>query len=215
MLDALQTARQIWPAHNAAVMVDALGRMLYEAGMQRLGALLYGVIRGGGYLPELELPAWPEASRELREIHAAGLTELAVEPSTQALRTLDEVLDVAGIRRSEAIHIHGGLHPGGLVGPYAALAMRNVPGGRLRLLGRCLPRTELDGTRVEVRANDVTVGTIELRAERELDESWTLPDELSGEEFLTVVLAADDFVYAGPHLRRCVTLQLDRLEVRP
>ena len=193
------------------------------AAQGRLARLLYGVLLRRSLLEQLRLPPWADAESEVGAIHEAGLAELALleahdrsgRPRADRVARLTEPADARAAGDDEGVHFHGGLWRDGSVSPYASIVLRNTPRGSLRLRGRCLDRGELDGARVEVWVEDSLAGSFELRRGRALEESWPLPEATAERAFVTVRLKAEDFVYAGDDLRRCVAFELDRIETAP
>ena len=71
-----------------------------------------------------------------------------------------------------------------------------------------LPRPEMDGARVRVYADELELGSFELRAEQPAVETWDLPQALLAREVLSVRFEADDYVYAADDPRHCIAFRL-------
>jgi len=107
--------------------------------------------------------------------------------------------------------VHGGIHGGGFVAPYAAVILRG--GGRrtLRLTGTCLDRSELAGARVAVYVEESKVGEFTLAAGAPIDESFPLPEAVAARPFVSARLQASDYAYGGAELRHHVVFRIRRI----
>ena len=185
-------------------------------GHERFARLLFGVIRERELLPQLGLEPWPEVEQESRAFLATGHGEATGERPPRywsTRRPVASTLDFRSLNADELSQLYGGIDDEGNVGPYGSLLLRNLPGGKLILLGRALERPELDGTRVRVFAEEAELGSFTLEAGEILKHYWDLPAEIAAREFLNVRFTADDYVYAGPRRRQCVSFQLRQVAV--
>jgi len=203
-------------AEERAYWVNAGDPHWNPRGMERMARLLYGAIRTRGLLPALELGEWDEAAEVLAEEHERELAGFERAPSLAELMEhapVDARFDALGPESDSVGHLNGGLDAEGRVSPYASFLLANVPGGRLRLVGRALERPELDGCRVSVRVGGEEVGSLFPTAGEPIEGSWPLPESLSAQGFVTVALVADDYVYVGPELGHCVVFVLESLAI--
>jgi hypothetical protein len=184
------------------------------AGNERVGRILYGLIRARGLLPELVLAPWPEAEREALDLSEQGWREAQEYDALVAPRLSDmsSAIETRSLTRSTARQVLIGLDAERLVSSYASfLLAQPAPAGHVRIQGRCLDETSLAGARVHVFAEEHEVGAFELEPGRPLDHAFALPSSLGERRVLSVRLQADDFVYRGKALRHFVAFALERL----
>jgi hypothetical protein len=188
------------------------------AGHERMALYLYGLVLERGLLPALALPPHAEAAALARELDAAGRAEAERPdflPTQIARQGIGPVVDCSAWDAASAGQVYAGIDRDGLVAPFAAVLLAREDGTRLRLTGRCLPRPELDGATLAVLVDGDPALRIALAAGRAVDESAPLPDAARERPYVAVRLVADDFVYAGPGLRQCVSFQLARIAIEP
>ena len=185
-------------------------------GNQRVARMLHGLIEQRQLLPALALEPWEEARETVARIHEVGREEAHTPyPPERRLRGgARSAIDFKELDEDEAALVHGGVTPDGLLSPYASLLLQAGEGARRVVLhGRALDRPELGGANVRVFLDEEAVGEITLESGREVAWSAPIPTALHGRPFLTVRLEADDYVYVGPDLQRCVTFRLDRVSI--
>jgi hypothetical protein len=179
-----------------------------------MARFFYGLIAVRGLLPALSLAAWPEAEAHASQWAAAAAADAgtaSVYDAILANPTLGRAVDFRRLDLQAAMMVHGGVDAEGLVSPYASLMLARSDEDRLHIEGRCLDRHELDGRHLRVRLEEIELDSFELRRGLRIDRAWDLPAALEGRRFLTLRLEADDYVYAGPDLQRCVAFRLERV----
>jgi len=188
-------------------------------GHELLAELLFGVIRGRALLPALELEPWDEVERRSARMVEQGLAEASAErpPAYWASRRpVASRLSFVDPSTEAMRQVYTGIDDRGLVSAYASLILKGVGGsGRVRVLGRCLDRLELDGTRVSVFVDELEIGEIELRAAAKIDHDWPLPAAAREREYLSLRFSSPDWVYAGDQRRRCVSFTLESVGLSP
>ncbi len=187
---------------------------------EKVAMMLYALIRERNLLAGWDLPEWLEADRLMRDVMDVGMEESgSSEVLAMRLAQLDvrSAIDFAAADEEHLRQIDAGIDKDRLVSPYASILLRNLPDATLTIGGRALDRPVLDGTRVEVFADEVKVGEIELQSGAEVRGSWTLPEELNARPYVSVRLIADDYVYSesGGEMRHCVVFRLDSLAIAP
>jgi len=188
-------------------------------GHRRMAKLLYGLISRDGLLPSLDLEPWPEADQVFAEIAEAGQREAARDLTAAQIQQalgrpkISRRINFKRLNDFTAAQIHGGIDKQQRVSPYASFILRNDVGRQLRLVGRSLPRPELDGTQVRIFLDALQVGQIELRADTPIREIFEIPAELRDRPFLSVRLESSDYGYAGLDLQHCVVFRLDQLAI--
>lgn len=187
-------------------------------GHEQVARYLFGLIEARDLLPELELRAWPEAVALAAQLNDAERARVEA-PTTYAkwagARPTPAVFDLAAVDRDSASLVHTGVDGDGTLGPYASILLARDGGTRLRVVGRCLDRPELDGGEVRVSLDEHELARIPLRAGEPVDLTLTLPPALLERDWLTLRFVADDYAYAGDTLRHCVSFQLARAALEP
>ncbi len=192
------------------------------AAQRTLARLLYGLIAERGLLAGLDVPAWAEASRVVDEIDGAGRVEAARQLDVRGRARplpIAAAVDFGALDDDSAAQIHGGVDADGDISPYASMILaHDVPGDGLpRVLqvdGLHFDRPELAGGRVTVLLDDVTVAEEALGTGAAMTLTLPVPEQLAGRPFLTLRFQADDWVYKGKALRRCVSLRLHRVSLQ-
>jgi lysophospholipase L1-like esterase len=209
-------------AGNRSYWVSEQDSHWNRAGMERMARLLYATIQQRGLLPSLALPPWDEADRILQEEHAVELRYLAAPPRFQSFLERQPVgreFVVAELSEKNSAHVNGGLDKRGRISPRASFTMLVHPDGKvpqgtqIMIRGRGLGRSEIDGVIVRVFVDELPLGTLSVPANGAFEQAWLLPAELDGRPYITVHLAADDFVYDETNLQHCVVFELQRISV--
>ena len=183
-----------------------------RAGMEKVARVLYAAIAERGYLPELGLPAWPEATAVHDEIQAQVRGLYDDDRHTEGrLKLLDASLRCNPLTTHDAEQVYTGLDKDGLVAPYAAFSLRCDGAKRLHIRGQPLDRPEMRGTMLSVLVEEQSLGAFEIVPGEKIDVSWTLPEEIAERTFVSVYLIADDWVYVGDDLQQCVVFRLEGL----
>ncbi|MEM7349423.1 MAG: SGNH/GDSL hydrolase family protein [Acidobacteriota bacterium] len=180
-------------------------------GHHRVALVLYHLIVRDRLLPEIDLKPLPAAEAAFAAIAEAGRREAGGQPEMPRWR-IAASLELARLDDSAAAQIHGGVDPEGRISPYASMILKN-DGQRLRVIGRGLPRPELDGGRVGVFVDADRVGELELQAGRPIDVSFPLPASAARKPYLSVRFESADYVYVGDALQHCVVFELRRVEI--
>lgn len=188
------------------------------AGHERVAMLLYGLALERGWLDELALAPWPEATAVVRELHDAGAEEalgnfplrglLARSPIASELRF--ESLDQAG-----AAQIHGGIDARGRCSPYASLILQADDSRFLVLEARTPDRSALRGAQVRVSVEEFELTSATLVPGEALRLRLELPEEVLERRFLNVRLESSDYAYFDEDLRACLSLELERIALEP
>jgi lysophospholipase L1-like esterase len=188
-------------------------------GHELLAELLFGVIRGRELLPTLELEPWDEIERSSARMVEQGLAEASAERPPaywSSRRPVESRLSFVGPTDEVMRQVYTGIDDRGLVSAYASLILKGVGGGgRVRVLGRCLDRPELDGTRVSVFVDELEIGRIELQAAARIDHDWPLPAAARERDYVSLRFSSPDWVYAGDQRRRCVSFSLESVALTP
>lgn len=191
-----------------------------RAGHLRMSHALYEVIRRDGLLPQLDLPPWDEAAREVEEILDAGYEEAAEGEQTEqeVLASLwspkvASKIDFTELDDPQAAQIHTGIDSERLLSPYASFVLANDGASSLHLRGRALERPELDGGEVQIFIDEESVGSFRLAAGQEIDQFYKIPMAISKRPFLSIRIQSDDYVYQGHDYQHCVVLQLDSISL--
>jgi hypothetical protein len=185
-------------------------------GSTRVAELLYSLIRQRDLLPGVELPSLLDKDEAARTVWAVGEQELPdrADPLLMASwQDFGSSLDTRAWTEFTATLVHGGIDFDGYVSPYASVALRNVPGGHVRLTGRALDARVLDGARVAVYVDELSVGTIELVPGLDIDSRFKIPPQLAERPFLSVRFQAGDWVYTGGDLQHTIVFQLHTLAI--
>lgn len=183
------------------------------AGHELVARIAYSLVRSRKLLPGLALAEWSEADAAAAEWLGKGEAEAAEEPKFDVLpgrRRIRPALDFAALDEESAAQVTGGIQKGGLVGPYAAVVLQGG-GARLKVAGRCLPRPELDGARVDVLVEAEKVGQFVVAAGQPVALDLPVPAAIAARPFVSVRFAADDWAYAGDDLRQHVVFALERV----
>lgn len=181
-------------------------------GHEQVARLLFGVIRERGLLPTLELAAWPEVDTWTQQMVARGRTA-AFAPDGLPEIEGRSVFTIGELTPTTASQAHAGIAADGTLSPYASLMLRSRKARTLTIKGTCLDRPELDGKTITVSLDEVPVGKIRLSAGRSVERTVKVPWAVNGRPWLTVRFVADDYVYEGDDLRRCVSFRLQSLEL--
>jgi hypothetical protein len=196
---------------DSAVWISKDDNHWNRHGNERIARLVYGLALQRALLPALDLPAWPEADEEVRAIHEVGAQEAA---NTAGLRRrlgnteLAASIDFENLDRDLATQVNGGIDDVGLVHPYASILLRNPGATRLRVRAAALGRPELAGKHVSLHVDELPLGRLTLAATGDLDSTFPLPPEVADREHVTIRFEADDYVYVGAQLDRCVAMRL-------
>ncbi len=185
-------------------------------GHERIGKLLYGLIRQRNLLPKLSLLPWEEADQLVEELHGKGLVE-SQDPEVVKRRIKDlRIRRVIEFNRWNTVlsqQVHGGVDAEGNVSPYASILMPR--GSALKVTGECFRRPEIDGTRVDVLIDEERVHSFTVEGGHKLEWQSPVPESLRELEYLSVRFKAGDHVYLGHDLRQCAVFQLKRIEMLP
>ncbi len=198
--------------------IDDEDRHWNRAGHERIAKLLYGLIQRRGLLPELALPAWDEAEREVEAIHAPGRAEAKhVEEYEAALvdKAREQIapsFDATALTQKSAKQVHGGIDKEGNVAPYASLVLART-GQRLVLSGTLLDAPGLAGAESEVFVEEFSLGKFSLAGAGTLELAWPLPAEVMERPFVNVRFVADDYVYTDVARGRAGTFVLKRVAI--
>jgi len=185
-------------------------------GSIRVAELLYSLIRQRDLLPDVELPSLLEKDEDARAVWAAGEQELPDREDPLLMARWQEFgssLDTRAWTEFTATLVHGGIDYDGYVSPYASVALRNVTGGHVHLTGKALDARVLEGTRVAVHVDGLTVGSIELAPGQEFDYRFKIPPPLAERPFLSVRFEAGDWVYTSGDLQHTIVFQLHTLAI--
>ena len=197
---------------DAELHVSATDPHWNAEGHRRVARFLYALIHQRGLLPELDLAPWAEVDEEWgREV--ARVVAEAGSPRPQASELAAE-LDFSDLDARGGRQVLGGVDAAGRAGPYASLLLRRG-GDRLRLVGRGLARDELANLEVVVRVDEVELGRLRPLPGRAFDHTFDLPEQLRGREAVSVILIASDYAYALEDGRRCVSMDLERVDLDP
>ncbi len=185
-------------------------------GHRKVASLLYGAICERGLLPALDPAPIEEHRARFHELHADGERGSA-DPEAFYARQLASVANALRLPIDETTpleQVHAGLDQHGHVAPYFAALLATKGGRTLRVRGKHLGRTELEGARVDVQVDETTLGSIALAADGALDASFDLPSEIQTRPAVTVRFVASDYAYLKD-LRRCGVFVLRELAIEP
>jgi hypothetical protein len=185
-------------------------------GHRKVASLLYGAICERALLPAVDPAPLEEHLALLRELHAEGERGTA-DPQGFYARHLANLSSVLRLPIDDATpleQVHAGLDQHGNLAPYFAAMLATKGGRTLRVSGKSLERRELDGARVEVQVDEVTLGSITLSADQTPRADFDLPSELQARPAVTVRLVASDYAYLKD-LRRCGVFVLRELAIEP
>lgn len=183
------------------------------AGHARVALALHGAIQARGLLPGLDLAPWDQAVRHLRTWEERAREEILATDDPLLGRRIGPVLDFADLDAPQAAQVHGGVYPGGWVGPYASMVLARSGGDRLVMEGEFPPDAWLAGRVAEVRVEEFAGVDLRIEPGQPFRLEVPLPDAVRSREHLTVRLLADDWVYRGDLLELAVVLRLRRLAV--
>ncbi len=194
--------------------VSARDRHWNAKGMEELARVFYGAIVRRDLLPSLGLEPWAEAEDCMRRHHdpLVGREDPEV-PFQHLVDELDHSAIVGEFSIGESLHFMGGIDGEGLVSPYAAITLRNRPGGELVLRGAPLGRPEIAGTEVKVWVDEVPLGEFVVGLDEPLHLTWPLPEAVAAREIVAIRLQADDYAYVGPDLQHCVVFRLESASI--
>ncbi|GEM_PF-1757130 len=181
-------------------------------GHEQVARLLFSVIRERGLLPTLALDAWPEVDDWAEQMVARGrATALAPDglPEVEGR----SAFTIGELTPTTASQAHAGVAADGTLSPYASIMLRSRKARTLTIKGACLDRPELNGKTITVSLDEVPVGKIRLSAGRSVERTVKVPWAVNGRPWLTVRFVADDYVYEGDDLRRCVSFRLESIEL--
>jgi hypothetical protein len=183
-----------------------------EEGHARVGRVLYGLVRSGGWLPVELAPREDleaEAERWMREGHELVSTGAARMHAT--IKEYVAAIEWPELDLTEARQVYGGIDLEGLVSPYASLVLQRPPEAR-RLVVRAagLPDRSLVELQPRVLVEEFELGRLELIPGREESFAFDLPAGVADREFLSVRFESDDWVYRGDDARHCVSFRFVR-----
>lgn len=184
-------------------------------GHRRIARLVFGAITARGLLPALTLEPWDKADVEMAALHERG-TPVAgdLERLLESVLTdppLRASLDLAAMGPADSRQAYGGVDSDGKLGAYAAFVLSAAGARTLRVSGSFLERPVLAGTPVRVFVEEQQVGTIEVRASGDFDESFALSDAIGDRDFVSVRFESDDYVYVDLRSYSCRVLKLAQI----
>ena len=194
--------------------VDEENHHWNAAACERVARLIYGLVEARGLAPRLALPSWEEADDEVHAIHDEGARKAArkdqIRRSLEARQRLS-TLDFRDIDADEAAHVHAGISPDALLGPYGSFVLACEAREELTVAGSFLGAPEIAGSVVKVHVEEFDVGAITVGVDGPFEQSFPLPESVQGRQLVNVRLEAEDWVLSGPTGERCVVFRLERL----
>ena len=187
-------------------------------GMEVVGKLMYALIQKRNLLPRLTLPAWGEANSLYDDIVVPGLEAASKEPPFRFWLGGQPILDLLDFTRLDAevaSHVHTGVDKLSYAGPYCSLTLKTHPGGQVRVVGKGLPRPEIDGTTVQVAVDGIAAGSFTISTNPPFDVSFPLPELPDVPEYVTVTLTSDDYAYTSNNLQRLVVFRINGIAIQP
>ena len=197
---------------NPAWRLSKVDEHWNPVGHEQVARLLYGVIQERELLPALELGEWSEVEAWTQQMVASGRTA-ALAPDGLPKIEGRSSFTIGDLTPTTASQAHAGIAADGTLSPYASLMLRNGRARTLTIKGTCLDRPELNGKTIAVSLDEVPVGKIRLSAGRSVERTVSVPWAVNGRPWLTVHFVADDYVYEGDDLRRCVSFLLQSVEL--
>lgn len=185
-----------------------------RAGHELVAKLLYSLVEGRKLLPRLTLAPWPEADVLAADWLRRGADEAAAEPEFDRLpgrRSVGPTIDFDALDDDSAAQVHGGIHGGGFVAPYASVILRGQGRRTLRVAGTCLDRPEIDGAQVDVFVEESKVGEIALRSGAPIDATFQVSEAVAARPFVSARFQASDYAYGGPELRLHLVFRIRRI----
>ncbi|MCK6545920.1 hypothetical protein L6R52_08630 [Myxococcota bacterium] len=187
-------------------------------GGRAVARFFYGALRARALLSKVELPAWPDADEAFASLDAEAMREAALGAPLDLSKwtgELDSAIDFAKLTERTAPQIYGGIDRFGYVSPYGAMSLARGEGTTLRVRGRMLDAVELRGATIRIFADEHTAAVLTVEPGLPIDVTFELSAELRTRPFVDVRFSSSDWVYRGPNLRQCVSLQLSKVELVP
>ena len=128
-------------------------------------------------------------------------------------RKIGSAIDFRALDDHTAAQVTGGVVPGGLAGPYAALTLASGGARRLRVHGHGLKRVELDRTKVNLFVEEAKVGSFTVNGGDTIDCDFAVPDEIAKRTYVAVRFVASDYAYAASDSRQFVVFALEKVEL--